>query len=68
MEEADTLPFSEIVKVTGWFTRDELACLAGAPNWEPETEMMLYRSRYLTLRLRGPVGGTSTGGKEGGKK
>jgi hypothetical protein len=68
MEEADTLSFSEIVKVTGWFTREQLARMVGAPNWEPETEMMMYRSRYLTLKQRGPVGGASTSGKEGGKK
>jgi hypothetical protein len=52
MKEAHGLPFSEIVKVTGHLTFDEIARMVGAPNWEPETEAAKYRTRYFTIKLR----------------
>jgi hypothetical protein len=52
MRQAATLPFSEIVKLTGVLTFEELKHMVGAPNWGPETEAKMYRQRWFTLKLR----------------
>ncbi len=50
-EEARTLPFSEILKVTGSLSYEDLRLMIGSPNWTPEQEAKTYRGRYLAIRI-----------------
>ena len=52
IREAAELPFSEILRVTGELSSDELTHMAGAPNWSPEVEAVKYRLKYFILKLR----------------